>query len=132
MCYKPINHLYLIINCWLYIIRASPGIGEAEEETQILHENDRNVQTSTTQKFRRSFHKYTGTVIRSPLDKLSGVNPPRRLLRNDSIDGKENHPTNESIAIEMTEFKTLNADRQESVETSSTTTNASQPLESFV
>ena len=74
-------------------------------------------------------------MIRSPLDKLSGVTPPRRLLINDSIDGKENQPTNESIAIEMTEFRALNRDRQESVETvetSSTTTNASQPLESFV
>ena len=116
----------------MYIIRVWSCIDGAEEETQILHEHDRNQQTSTTQKFRRSFHKYTGTVIRSPLDKLSGVNPPRRLLRNDSIDGKENHPINENISIEMTEFKTLKADRQDSVETSSTTTNASQPLESFV
>ena len=99
--------------------------GEAEEESQILHESDRNRQPSSTQKFRRSFHKYTGTVIRSPIDKINRVTPPRRLLKNDEIDGKENQAINGNNGMEMTEIHDLSRDRHESVETSSTTTNVS-------
>ena len=58
-----------------------------QEDSQINPADESNFQrTSSAQKFRRSFQKYTGTVIRSPLDRINGVNPPRRLLRNNFIE----------------------------------------------
>ena len=81
-------------------------------------------KTSSSTKLRRSFHKYTGTVIRSPLDRINRISPPRRLLRNDSTDGynMRQDPCNSTIdMIELTAIR----DDSKSVDTCSTTTNSS-------
>ena len=81
--------------------------GEAEEDSQIIPADESNFQrTSSAQKFRRSFQKYTGTVIRSPLDRINGVNPPRRLLRNNFMDGYDRN-TDRTIANDMAFNTTL-------------------------
>merc|ERR1712038_1963797 len=77
---------------------------ETDDDAQALSFDENHFQrTSSAQKFRRSFQKYTGTVIRSPLDRINGVNPPRRLLRNDFIDGCDNKQNyiNTSDVIEL-------------------------------
>ena len=45
---------------------------ETDEESQVLvlqENNNKDRQPSSSQKLRRSIHKYTGTAIRSPVDK---------------------------------------------------------------
>ena len=103
---------------------------EMEDDAQALSFEENHFQrTSSAQKFRRSFQKYTGTVIRSPLDRINGVNPPRRLLRNDFIDGCDNTKSciNTSDMIELSPI----VDETKSMDTCSTTTNVSIKDASF-
>ena len=100
-----------------------PGDKELELDMQIT-EGRLEQKTSSSTKLRRSFHKYTGTVIRSPLDRINRISPPRRLLRNDSTDGynMRQDPCNSTTdMIELTAIR----DDSKSVDTCSTTTNSS-------
>ena len=99
-------------------------LDEMEDDTQALSFEENHFQrTSSAQKFRRSFQKYTGTVIRSPLDRINGVNPPRRLLRNNFIDGCDNTKSNINTS-DMIELSPI-VDETKSMDTCSTTTNVS-------
>ena len=98
---------------------------DTEDDMHALSFEDNHFQrTSSAQKFRRSFQKYTGTVIRSPLDRINGVNPPRRLLRNDFIDGCDNRTQDCISSSDMIELSPIK-DETKSVDTCSTTTNIS-------
>ena len=100
-------------------------LDDIEDDAQNLSFEENHFQrTSSAQKFRRSFQKYTGTVIRSPLDRINGVNPPRRLLRNDFIDGCDNKTENYINASNMIELSPI-VDETKSMDTCSTTTNVS-------
>merc|ERR1712226_750072 len=98
---------------------------DTEDDAHALSFEDNHFQrTSSAQKFRRSFQKYTGTVIRSPLDRINGVNPPRRLLRNNFIDGCDNRTQDCISSSDMIELSPIK-DETKSVDTCSTTTNVS-------
>ena len=101
----------------------SSGAIDPEVDIQ-LTEGRPESKTSSSTKLRRSFHKYTGTVIRSPLDRINRVSPPRRLLRNDSTDGYNMHKDPCHSTSDMIELNAIRDDSK-SVDTCSTTTNAS-------
>ena len=108
------------------------SLDETDDDAQALSFDENHFQrTSSAQKFRRSFQKYTGTVIRSPLDRINGVNPPRRLLRNDFIDGCDSERQDCNNGSDMIELSPIK-DETRSVDTCSTTTNISTKEPSYV
>ena len=100
-----------------------PGDKDPEVDIQ-LAEGRPEPKTSSSTKLRRSFHKYTGTVIRSPLDRINRISPPRRLLRNDSTDGYNMRQDPRNSTLDMIELTAIRDDNK-SVDTCSTTTNSS-------
>ena len=116
----------------LYFLFPILWLDETEDDVQALSfEENHFYRTSSAQKFRRSFQKYTGTVIRSPLDRINGVNPPRRLLRNVFIDGCDIERQDCNNVTDMIELSPIK-DETKSVDTCSTTTNVSTKEPSYV
>ena len=58
------------------------------------------------------------------MDRINGVNPPRRLLRNDFIDGYDSRTETGINSFDMIELTPI-IDETKSVDTCSTTTNLS-------
>ena len=115
---------------FLFFVFIYWSLGRADDDSQVEQPSDDNKsqKPSSAQKFRRSFHKYTGTVIRSPLDKIAQVNPPRRLLRNDFTDSLTETCNGERLdMIELTPIK----DESRSVDTCSTNTTGSIKAPSY-
>lgn len=117
----------------------SPSIqyfkGAKDEESQVLYYDNSNENrhrssiSNFPENLRRSFNKYTGTVIRAPIDRINRVTPPRRLLRNDSsgdtVDSRKNQNIGEEDnGMEMTNMH-CGEGSQGSVETCSTTASVS-------
>ena len=105
--------------------------GAKDEESQVLYRNENKHHSSISnfpENLRRSFNKYTGTVIRAPIDRINRVTPPRKLLRNDSFSdavdsGKKQNTNREDNGIEMTNLH--HGEDMGSAETCSTTASMS-------
>ena len=123
ICRNVVDNIVVPITIFLSLF--SRILGKTEDESQLTPSDDNKDQrSSSAQKFRRSFHKYTGTVIRSPLDRINQVTPPRRLLRNDFTDGYESRTKTCNSTLDMIELTPIQ-DESRSVDTCSTTTNGS-------